>query len=712
MTQPAPATWEVRPFTYATGCSGICAPEQGWRDLPWTCKFRAEIDPDCNAVSDYHFPEVPNRGAIENITAADGPVDLWVGGPPCQSFSVAGLRGGMDDPRGNLTLEFLRVADRLKAEWVVWENVPGILSSGGGKDFVVFLDALEELGYITDIDILDAQYFGVPQRRRRVFVCGQHRDGLLKAKTISSALTISQCLAENSLLVLAVLRVASVTGCKDLAFDAGEPRRSLQRRIKLFSLDADGQVSILAENLDVLLRWSECEPGGLESPPGKIGMEGAKTTRDIRSEGPEEADECQNTASSWKHILAESLRIMSECITSTVSSETTESKIFTCARLTLFMAERITQSMDCSPPFWSAASSLLIALREFIAYAYERQTSSNLFTGLEWIQPWSDFVRQARPVLHSLGNLRAGERRNPLFSIAESLCGNPPPSRRQGEDIAPMLEGGSDRRGWRDGEGGGGHVVAPCLTGNYGKQPDSSDTNAGPMLVFGGNRTSDPCEVAPALNACKTGSGQQDFESEAFVVGKGCERQTDVSCTIGTRAGNNPGNPQQRVVIVHTLRGEGHDASEDGTGRGAPLVACGIDGGEVGYALRAGASHSGDKGDGGVNTTMVFRERDRAGGRNLETQEDLAYSLTSPGTGGRTDSREMFDNEQRVRRLLPVECEKLQGFPPGWTLVPKGKGMMADSPRYRMIGNSMCVNVMRWIGERIQMVRDVQEALL
>lgn len=197
------------PMTFATGCSGICAPEQAWAGLPWTCKFRAEIDGDCNSVSDYHFPEVPNLGAIENITAADGPVDLWCAGTPCQSFSVAGLRAGLADPRGNLALEFLRVARDLRAEWVVWENVPGVLSSLShdapdpvpppppvdlGCDgaeveteddydaeevhaFNSFLAGLSELGYRWAYRVLDAQHFGVPQRRRRVFVVGHLGDG-------------------------------------------------------------------------------------------------------------------------------------------------------------------------------------------------------------------------------------------------------------------------------------------------------------------------------------------------------------------------------------------------------------------------------------------------------------------------------------------------------------------------------------------------------
>jgi DNA (cytosine-5)-methyltransferase 1 len=102
----------------------------------------------------------------------DADVNVFVGGTPCQSFSVAGLRKGLDDPRGNLMLTYLAIADKYKPQWIVWENVPGVLSSNGGKDFGIFLGALGELGYGFAYRILDAQYFGVAQRRRRVFVVG------------------------------------------------------------------------------------------------------------------------------------------------------------------------------------------------------------------------------------------------------------------------------------------------------------------------------------------------------------------------------------------------------------------------------------------------------------------------------------------------------------------------------------------------------------
>jgi len=106
----------------------------------------------------------------------DANMDVLVGGTPCQSFSVAGLRKGLADPRGNLALTYLAIADRYQPEWLVWENVPGVLSSGGGRDFGSFLGALGQIGYGYAYRVLDAQYFGVAQRRKRVFVVANSRD--------------------------------------------------------------------------------------------------------------------------------------------------------------------------------------------------------------------------------------------------------------------------------------------------------------------------------------------------------------------------------------------------------------------------------------------------------------------------------------------------------------------------------------------------------
>jgi DNA (cytosine-5)-methyltransferase 1 len=166
---------------YGSVCSGIEAASVAWEPLGWTAAWLAEIEPFPSAVLAHHYPDVPNLGDITDECFIDaartvGTIDVLVGGTPCQSFSVAGLRGGLSDDRGNLALQYCRIAHALRPEFIVWENVPGVLSSNGGRDFGAILGAMAEIGYHLAYRILDAQHFGVPQRRRRVFVVGHLGD--------------------------------------------------------------------------------------------------------------------------------------------------------------------------------------------------------------------------------------------------------------------------------------------------------------------------------------------------------------------------------------------------------------------------------------------------------------------------------------------------------------------------------------------------------
>ena len=161
---------------YGSVCSGIEAASEAWKPLGWKPAWFAEISQFSSRALEVRHPEAPNLGDMTEIENDErfkrSRIELLVGGTPCQSFSVAGLRGGLEDPRGNLALVFLRILDRARPAWVVWENVPGVLSSGGGRDFATFLGGLRELGYGFAYRVLDAQYFGLAQQRKRVFVVG------------------------------------------------------------------------------------------------------------------------------------------------------------------------------------------------------------------------------------------------------------------------------------------------------------------------------------------------------------------------------------------------------------------------------------------------------------------------------------------------------------------------------------------------------------
>ena len=349
---------------YGSLCSGIEAATQAFHPLGWTPAFFSEIEKFPSAVLAHHYPTVPNYGDMTKFQDwPDHAIDLLVGGTPCQSFSVAGLRKGLADPRGNLMLTFGAVARKYRPNWILWENVPGVLSSHGGRDFGTFLGMLAELGYGFAYRVLDAQYVrvgrfarAVPQRRRRVFVVGHLGD-------------------------------------------------------------------------------------------------------------------------------------------------------------------------------WRRAAAVL----------FDR----------------------------------------------ESLSGHPAPRREAGQNVAPTIS------------------ARPTGGGGLGTDFD-----------LDGGLISSTGSVAHCLNA--GGMGRIDYETE--------------------------------TMIAHALRGEGFDASEDGTGRATPLVPVAI--------------------------------------------------------------QERAVSENAVRRLTPVECERLQGFPDGFTRIPyRGKpaDRCPDGPRYKALGNSMAVNVMAWIGERIALVDAMEE---
>lgn len=376
---------------YGSVCSGIEAATVAWHPIGWEPVFFSEIEKFPSAVLAHHYPHVPNLGDMTKFKEwPDAAIDLLVGGTPCQSFSVAGLRRGLDDPRGSLMLTYLAIADRYRPKWIVWENVPGVLSSNGGWDFGTFLGALGELGYGFAYRVLDAQYVrvdgferAVPQRRRRVFVVGYLGD-------------------------------------------------------------------------------------------------------------------------------------------------------------------------------WRRAASVLL-------------------------EP-------------------------------ESMRRNPPSRREAGE--------------------GSSASISPCLRAR------SQSSHRADSEVF------TVVEWSPEIARCVTAGYAQRFDMET------------------------------EDFVAHTIRAKGFDASEDGTGRGTPIVP---------------VAHS-----------VALRGRD--GGGTIELGDDVAGTVRASQGGG----DKPYVLTSAVRRLTPRECERLQGFSDDYTAVSYRGKLAADGPRYEAIGNSMAVNVMRWLGRRIEMVENVR----
>lgn len=164
---------------YISLFSGAGISDVGFDNAGWECLAQVEIDKQANDVRKRHFPNVAHYEDVRSFDATEflGRVDAVVGGFPCQDYSVAGQRGGLAGDRGALWWEFHRIIREARPALVVGENVPGLLSSGGGRDFGAIVESLVELGYRVAWRVLDLRYFGVPQRRRRVFIVASLGNG-------------------------------------------------------------------------------------------------------------------------------------------------------------------------------------------------------------------------------------------------------------------------------------------------------------------------------------------------------------------------------------------------------------------------------------------------------------------------------------------------------------------------------------------------------
>lgn len=182
---------------YVSLFSGICSATVAWKRLKWKPLAFAEIEPFPAALLAHRYPRVPNLGDVSRVdwTPYRGKADVVVGGSPCQAFSVAGLRKSLEDPRGNLTLEYVRAVHAIRPRYAIWENVPGVLSTADNA-FGCFLAALVGAPEAIEVEgrwpsagmvcgpegrtcwrLLDAQWFGLAQRRLRVFVVFCFGDG-------------------------------------------------------------------------------------------------------------------------------------------------------------------------------------------------------------------------------------------------------------------------------------------------------------------------------------------------------------------------------------------------------------------------------------------------------------------------------------------------------------------------------------------------------
>jgi DNA (cytosine-5)-methyltransferase 1 len=642
---------------YGSVCSGIEAATAAWHHLGWEPAFFSEIEAFPSAVLTHHYPTVPLHGDFTTIEKNQyGKIDLLVGGTPCQSFSVAGLRGGLDDERGNLALEFCRLAQREQPRWIVWENVPGVLSSNGGRDFGSILGALEDLGYGLAYRVLDAQYFGVAQRRRRVFVVGYLGDWRPAAAVLFERHSMSGHPAPSR-----------------------EARKEAARNAAVSTHECGGIGSYNESDVSSPLLRSGADNGhGCEAPVTAAGVAGPDLTGPLTA-GMHKAPRGTEGVES-NHIVPVSQPYSIMPMNSGKDYKARETDV-----AQPIMAggpvggnqggDYIVQAYDIlGVPATQGAKPTEVhtALRARAPGQSEASTTTVILQrdNEPTVVPF-DTTQVTSP--HNYSNPKAGDPCHPLAAGAHPPAIIAFSAKDHGadatEELAPTL-----RAGGFTGSRQNGGVMPAVAIGFNGDQSEKTRSMGEQKEQAPTLRAGAACHVAtiytamddpvPPLMARSSRGGAQTLSPG---------HQTDGHMVAV--AYDHPG----RFNNIHGGSGEHRDVMPTLEATNPKQI----------------VAHS------AATPAIGWSEE-------LTASIDLAGTLQRGGSGGRHDG--VMEPTSAVRRLTPVECERLQGFPDNFTAIPwrkKGAEDCPDGPRYKALGNSMAVPVMRWIGERIHLVDDL-----
>jgi DNA (cytosine-5)-methyltransferase 1 len=574
---------------YGSVCSGIEAATAAWHHMGWEPAFFSEIEKFPCAVLEHHYPEVPLHGDFTTIEQNQyGTIDLLVGGTPCQSFSVAGLRGGLDDDRGNLALEFCRLAQREQPRWIVWENVPGVLSSSGGRDFGSILGALEDLGYGLAYRVLDAQYFGVAQRRRRVFVVGYLGDWRPAAAVLFERHSMS-----------------------------GHPAPSREARKEAAAATATGTGSGGGRERPDLTR---SQGGTTVVTP----FDTAQITSPHNYSSPKDSDPCHPLAAG-AHFPAIAFAQNTRDEVRIVGGDGQISGALA--------AQPGTKQTTYLAAFTDDGTARTLTARHDSSPCVDRGPDV-VATGFNGDQ--SEKTRSMGEKEEQSPTLRAGATRHVSIGWSEELTAS--------VELAGTLQ--------RGGSGGRHDGVMVQPIGFYANEGTHG----------GGN----PPAVAYALQDVRGLDKKQN--------GKGWSDE-GVSYTVDTHATQGVAHTEPAAYAETGVFYGGQGAKAGGSGGRHDVVMVQ----PIGFYANEGTRGAGSN----TNQPPTLKAHPAC--------SNLAAVLT----------------KSAVRRLTPVECERLQGFPDNFTAIPwrkKGAEDCPDGPRYKALGNSMAVPVMRWIGERIQFV--------
>lgn len=466
------------------GGFGLGLERSGWR-----CAWQVEKDAACRRVLAEHWPDVQRFEDVCDVGANElAPVDLICGGWPCQDLSVAGRRAGLAGERSGLFTEFARIVGELRPRYVLGENVPGLLSSEAGDDLRHVVGTLTKLGYATDISILDAQDFGLAQRRRRVFIACERSDALLSRRTQSSERTVADLQA--SLLLAcwdAILQASLPVGLPwgSIPQTVGSRGSPTLRISACENLLGAHPWSVLrrfwgspeAESWDALDAWTSlCHDAPL-MPASALCAENDGNATD--------------TERSWSASWDDPSRRPKWCTTSTWMAATTAQRICIFSQLAARMVAHMARSIVWSPASWQMASYVSTLIGELTNCA--RAASSDLYSDAASRDRWHSHLAALRTCAHDVerGCRAALAEVATLCPESESCDGNPAPSRTARSSVAGALAAGAHPSGFNGQDAHRGNVVVSTLQGGgkRGHRVDAETAAGGGLVVSAPERT-------------------------------------------------------------------------------------------------------------------------------------------------------------------------------------------------------------------------------
>lgn len=628
---------------YVSIFSGIEAATVAWHPLGWEPLAFSEIDPFPSTVLQHHYPDIPNLGDITKIDWSPyvGAADIVVGGSPCQSFSVAGKREGLAGASG-LMFEYIRAVRELRPRWFVWENVPGAFTSERGEAYRQLLSEMDALGYGLAWRVLDAQFFGVAQRRERVFLVGS----------------------------LGTMRCAEVLFEREsLSWD----HQSSREKRKALTEEAARRVGTADHDSGCL------NPGETQSRRvyPTSGVYPTLSTREKSGQSQESVFLCQTAHSQSTELGVGESDVMNTLdTTNNTAVAALDFKVKPVAFL--YSQGAKARSLGIS----EISPTLKTDHNPVVAFASNQHD--------EVLEPETDGALPAQPGAKqqtylcqmaqtgSNGKLvKQDDVMNTLdrtnSTAIAALDFNPTDARLRyaQDDVSQTLTARA---------GTGGNQVPLVQV-----QPIVFNPNAGINEQGGGFAVSE--DVTPTLKT-------DHNPAVAFAQNQRDEvRELEVAGALAAQ----PGIKQQTYIC----RADGQTNAMEGENLAPTLTSHAKKDPPLIYPV--------DESEEMKPVTLQIRGGKPGGGKGALPQRDMSATLSTHNT----QTLITGDHEERgltVRRLTPRECERLQGFSDDYTDIPyRNKEHAPDGARYKALGNSMAVPVMRWIGERIRMVEETAE---